>query len=114
MHALDVLGDPTRRRILELLAKGELSAGEIVSVLQRELGISQPAVSQHLRVLRDQGFTQVRVEGARRVYSLHAAPLKAVDRWLDRFRHVWDERLDALGDEIERGKAERRGRRKLQ
>lgn len=113
MHALDVLGDPTRRRILELLAEGEssageLSAGEIVAVVTRELGITQSAVSQHLRVLRDQGFATVRADGQRRLYSLHVAPLQAVDEWLERFRGFWEVRLDALGLEIARGKRRRR------
>lgn len=112
MHALDVLGDPTRRRILELLSNGEeLSAGEIVEVVQREQGISQPAVSQHLRILREQGFTSVRAEGTRRLYLVEAAPLRAADRWFERFRHFWDDKLDALGAEIERGKAARKRKR---
>jgi DNA-binding transcriptional ArsR family regulator len=79
VHALDVLGDPTRRRILELLAEGEQSAGQIVEVVTREFGITQSAVSQHLRVLRDSGFAHVRADGQRRLYSLEAAPLKDVD-----------------------------------
>jgi DNA-binding transcriptional ArsR family regulator len=108
MHALDVLGDPVRRRILELLAEGELSSGEIVAVVGRAFGISQPAVSQHLRVLRDHGFTRVRSEGPRRLYSVEPAPLQAVDAWLDRFRGFWEQRLDALATEIARGKRERK------
>jgi DNA-binding transcriptional ArsR family regulator len=109
VHALDVLGDPTRRRILELLAGGELSAGEIVDVLTRELGITQSAVSQHLRVLRDHGFATARADGQRRLYSLEVVPLQAVDAWLERFRGFWDARLDALGLEIARGKRRRGG-----
>ena len=70
VHALDILGDPVRRRILELLADGERSAGEIGEVVQREFGISQPAVSQHLRVLRESGFTTVRPDGTRRLYAV--------------------------------------------
>jgi DNA-binding transcriptional ArsR family regulator len=108
MHALDVLGDPTRRRILEILADGERSAGDIVGVLQKEIGISQPAVSQHLAVLRDHGFARVRPEGLKRFYRIDAGPLRSVDEWLARFRGFWHERLDALGDEIERGKRARR------
>jgi DNA-binding transcriptional ArsR family regulator len=104
MHAFDVLGDPVRRRILELLAAGEHSSGDIVAIAQREFGISQPAVSQHLRVLRDSGFANVRVEGARRIYRVEAAPMKAVDAWLDQFRVFWDRRLDALATEVARGK----------
>ena len=76
MHAFDVLGDPVRRRILELLASGEHSSGEIVAIAQREFGISQPAVSQHLRVLRDSGFASVRIDGARRLYTVDAGPMK--------------------------------------
>jgi DNA-binding transcriptional ArsR family regulator len=108
MHALDILGDPVRRRILELLAEGEQNAGEIVAVLARERGLSQPAVSQHLKVLRDAGFTNVRVEGTRRVYALDSAPLEAVDAWLERFRGFWEQKLDALATEIQRGKKSRR------
>src|SRR5262249_60733331 len=70
MHALDILGDPVRRRILELLARGAQASGDIVAVIEREFGISQSAVSQHLRVLRDNGFASVRSDGARRVYSV--------------------------------------------
>ncbi|MEU4538739.1 metalloregulator ArsR/SmtB family transcription factor [Streptosporangium sp. NPDC023825] len=108
MHALDVLGDPVRRRILELLADGELAAGEISAVVQEEFGISQPGVSQHLRVLRDNGFATVRAQGTRRLYAVDPAPLREVDRWLDRYRHFWNQHLDALGTEIARGKRERR------
>jgi DNA-binding transcriptional ArsR family regulator len=107
VHALDVLGDPARRRLLELLAEGEQSAGDLVEVLRREFGISQPAVSQHLRVLRENGFASVRAEGRRRLYAVDAEPLRQVDEWLDRFRRFWDVRLDALGVEIARGKKAR-------
>ena len=108
MHAFDVLGDPVRRRILELLADGERAAGEVSAVIQEEFGISQPGVSQHLRVLRDNGFTTVRAEGARRLYSVDPAPLREIDMWLERYRRFWTQRLDALGTEIARGKRERR------
>lgn len=104
MHAFDVLGDPVRRRILELLAEGENSSGDVVTVIQREFGISQPAVSQHLRVLRDSGFATVRSQGARRLYSVRAEPLKEVDEWVSRFRVFWEHRLDALATEVARGK----------
>lgn len=109
MHAFDVLGDPVRRRILEVLAGGERTSGAITEVIQREFGISQPAVSQHLRVLRESGFASVRADGPRRVYSVDSAPLQEVDEWLDRFRGFWERRLDALGTEVARGKRERRG-----
>src|SRR5262245_5115859 len=96
MHAFDVLGNPVRRRILELLADGEHSSGRIVGVVQREFGISQPAVSQHLRVLRESGFATVRSEGPRRIYEVSAVPLQEIDAWVDRFRQLWAQRLDAL------------------
>jgi len=108
VHALDVLGDPVRRRILELLADGESAAGEIARVIGEEFGISQPSVSQHLKVLRDSGFADVRADGARRLYSLDPDPLRSVDEWLDSFRSFWAPRLDALGTEIARGKKSRR------
>jgi DNA-binding transcriptional ArsR family regulator len=108
VHAFDVLGDPVRRRILELLAEGERSSGAVTEVIQAEFGISQPAVSQHLRVLRDSGFASVRPEGTRRLYAVDPAPLREVDAWLDQFRGFWSQRLDALATELARGKRERR------
>ncbi len=109
MHAFDVLGDPVRRRILELLAQGEHASGEIVEVIQGEFGISQPAVSQHLKVLRESGFARVRSEGPRRLYVVDAAPLKEVDAWVAQFRGFWEHKLDALATEIARGKKKRKG-----
>ncbi|CAM5675627.1 ArsR family transcriptional regulator [Streptomyces sp. WAC 01325] len=111
VHAFDVLGDPVRRRILELLASGEQASGDIGAVIQDEFGISQPAVSQHLKVLRESGFASVRAEGTRRLYAVDAEPLREVDAWLERFRGFWEQRLDALGTELARGKRERRLRR---
>ena len=108
MHAFDVLGDPVRRRILELLAEGEHASGEIVDVIQSEFGISQPAVSQHLKVLRESGFAHVRTEGPRRLYTMDAAPLRDVDMWVEKFRGFWDHKLDALATEVARGKKKRR------
>jgi DNA-binding transcriptional ArsR family regulator len=107
VHAFDILGDPVRRRILDLLADGERAAGELGSVVQAEFGISQPAVSQHLRVLRENGFATVRAEGARRLYALEAEPLRQVDDWLERYRGLWTQRLDALATELARGRRER-------
>jgi DNA-binding transcriptional ArsR family regulator len=107
MHAFDVLGDPVRRRILELLADGELLAGEVSSVVQDEFGITQPAVSQHLRVLREHGFASVRAEGTRRVYAFDPGPLREIDVWLDRYRGFWAQRLDALDTELRRGERKR-------
>lgn len=104
VHAFDVLGDPVRRRILELLADGEQSSGAICAVIQEEFGITQPAVSMHLRVLRESGFATVRAAGARRLYAVDGEPLREVDMWLERFRRFWDQRLDALGTELARGR----------
>ena len=104
MHAFDVLGDPVRRRILQLLAEGEHTSGEVVAVIADEFGISQPAVSMHLRVLRESGFASTRAEGARRIYALETGPLAEVDAWLAPFRAFWEQRLDALGTEVARGK----------
>lgn len=108
MHAFDVLGDPVRRRILELLAQGEHSSGQVVEVIVAEFGISQAGVSQHLKVLRESGFATVRAEGTRRVYGLDTSPLRDVDDWLARFRVFWTHKLDALDTEIARGKRQRR------
>jgi DNA-binding transcriptional ArsR family regulator len=107
MHAFDVLGDPVRRRLLELLAEGERTSGDMTAVVQAEFGITQSAVSQHLKVLRDSGFASVRVDGPRRIYAVEAAPIQAVDAWLDRFRGFWTPKFEALATEIARGKRER-------
>jgi DNA-binding transcriptional ArsR family regulator len=108
VHAFDVLGDPVRRRILELLAEGEQTAGALGATVQREFGISQPAVSQHLRVLRENGFTTVRPQGTRRLYAVDPGPLRQVDEWLAGFRRFWTPPLEALATELARGRRERR------
>lgn len=108
VHAFDVLGDPVRRRILELLADGEMSAGAIGATISEEFAITQPAVSQHLKVLRDNGFTSVRPDGQRRLYAVNGTALQDVDQWLDAFRRFWTPPLNALGTEIARGKRQRR------
>jgi DNA-binding transcriptional ArsR family regulator len=108
MHAFDVLGDPVRRRILEVLAEREHASGEVVEIIAAEFGITQAGISQHLKVLRDSGFANVRAEGTRRVYKLDTAPLQQVDQWLDHFRGFWTHKLAALGTEIARGKKQRR------
>jgi DNA-binding transcriptional ArsR family regulator len=104
MHAFDVLGDPVRRRILELLRAGESSSGDVVRIVEREFGITQSAVSQHLRVLRDNGFATVTVAGTRRLYAVNPVPLQEIDTWLDRYRAFWTNRLDALDTELRRGR----------
>src|SRR4029079_18705915 len=96
MHAFDILGDPVRRRILELLAAGEHASGAIVEVIQAEFGISQPAVSQHWMVLRDSGFTSVRIDGPRRLYSIEPAPLREIDAWLARVPAFLGDKVESL------------------
>jgi DNA-binding transcriptional ArsR family regulator len=108
MQAFDVLYDPVRRRILELLAEREHASGEVVAVIAREFGITQSAVSQHLQVLRGAGLATVRGEGTRRIYGIDPRPLADLDAWLDRFRRFFDQPLDALATEIARGKRTRK------
>ena len=104
MGAFDVLGDPVRRRILEILAQAEQStSGEIVAIIHAEFGISQSAVSQHLKVLRDAGLAHVTVAGNRRLYRLDAAPLSELADWIGKFSRFWQHKLDALATEVERG-----------
>jgi DNA-binding transcriptional ArsR family regulator len=109
VHAFDILGDPVRRRILEILGDrrlvdgAPLSAGTIAELVGNEFGISQPAVSQHLKVLRESGFASCTVDGQRRLYAIDDAPLREVDMWLDRYRRFWTQRLAALDTEVRRG-----------
>lgn len=100
MNAFDVLGDPIRRRILELLLTQELPAGEIVAVISKEYGLTQAGVSQHLRILRESGFTKVTPQGSKRLYKIDNEPLQAVDQWLSQFRGFWETHLDALENEL--------------
>jgi DNA-binding transcriptional ArsR family regulator len=88
----EVLAEPNRRRILDLLRSGERPVGELV----RKLSVSQPAVSKHLRVLREAGLVTVRPEAQRRVYRVRPEPLQAMDEWLAPYRELWSERLDEL------------------
>jgi DNA-binding transcriptional ArsR family regulator len=108
VHAFEVLADPVRRRILELLADGEQPAGAVAERVQEEFGISQPAVSMHLRVLREHGFATVRPDGARRLYAVDPEGLREVDAWLGHFRRFWGPPLDALATELARGRRARR------
>ena len=96
--ALEALADPTRRAILELLADGEHDAGSIAT----RFPVSRPAVSRHLRVLREAGLVRVRPEAQRRLYALEPAPLEELDEWLDRYRGFWATRLDALDVHVRR------------
>jgi DNA-binding transcriptional ArsR family regulator len=104
IHAFDVLSDPVRRRALELIAKSERASGDIVKVVEAEFGITQSAVSQHLRVLRDSGFALVRKDGARRCYSINPAGFEEVEAWLCKLRRYWGPRMEALAAEVESGK----------
>jgi DNA-binding transcriptional ArsR family regulator len=88
----NVLAEPTRRRILDLLLDGERPVGELVKRLQ----LSQPGVSKHLRVLRDAGLVSVRIEAQRRIYGIRPEPLAEVAEWLEPYRKLWSEHLDAL------------------
>ncbi|WP_395242452.1 ArsR/SmtB family transcription factor [Agromyces sp. MMS24-K17] len=108
MHAFDVLGDPVRRRILDLLADGERPAGDVVDVIGAEFGISQPAVSRQLRILREQGFATARPEGARRLYALDPEGVDAASAALERYRARWTGALAALHTEVARGRRDRR------
>ena len=112
MHAFDVLGDPVRRRILEILAEDRHASGEIVAIVGSEFGISQSAVSQHLKVLRDHGFATVEVAGPRRIYQIDPAPMVEVDRWLASLRRFWAPKFEALAMEVERGRRQRETRRR--
>ncbi len=104
MNAFDVLSDPVRRRTLELISQKEHSSGEIVEVVEAEFGISQSAVSQHLRILRDTGFAKVRKDGAKRRYEIDPSGFADVDAWLDQLRRFWASKMETLATEIERGK----------
>ena len=92
MTIFEALAEPKRRRIVELLRCGELPVGELVD----QLGLSQPAVSKHLRVLREAGLAAVRVEGQRRLYRVRPEPLQALDAWLVPYRRLWGQRLEDL------------------
>ena len=93
MDVFEAVAEPTRRAVLDLLAGRERSAGELVAAFP---ALSQPAVSRHLRILRESQLVDVRADGTRRVYSLRPAALAELDRWLDRYRRFWGERLDDL------------------
>jgi len=98
MDAFEALAEPARRHILALLRPGEQPAGALVVAL----GLPQPNVSKHLRVLREAGLVRVRIDGPRRLYALDPAPLADLDAWLAPYRHFWAARLDALGDHLNR------------
>ena len=105
--ALRALGDESRRTLVEALAEGPATAGELAALLP----IARPGVSRHLRVLREAGLVDVRPDAQRRVYHLRLEPLAEGDDWLGRYRALWEQRLDALHTEVARGKRERRSTR---
>lgn len=104
----EALGDPVRRRLLELLAAGEQPAGALVTALQARVRITQPAVSQHLKVLREAGLVRARAEGTRRLYAVDDDGTAAARAWLARFEDTFTQPLDALATELARGRRERR------
>lgn len=108
MNAFNILSDPVRRRILQHLADQALSSGEVVEAVGEEFDITQSAVSQHLKVLRENGFATVRVDGARRIYSLETTGLEDIAQWLEPFRHFWEPKFSALAKEVARGKQKRK------
>lgn len=97
MSVFEVLAEPHRRRILDLLGSSESSVGDLVERLE----LSQPAVSKHLRILREAGLVDVRVDAQRRLYSLQPEPLRAIDEWLRPYRRMWASRLDDLERHLE-------------
>jgi DNA-binding transcriptional ArsR family regulator len=99
----EAVAEPSRRALLDLLAGGERSAGELVAALP---ALTQPAVSRHLRVLRDVGLVDVRVDAQRRMYRLRPAGLAPLDTWLDRYRRYWTDHVDALERHLDRGPRE--------
>lgn len=101
MHPLDALADPVRRRILELLVPGEREAGFLTGAVHAEFGISQPATSRHLRLLREAGLTRCRSAGRRRVYSVAPEGVREAERWLSQFHTLWERGFDALRAEVE-------------
>jgi DNA-binding transcriptional ArsR family regulator len=103
VEALAALADPTRRQLLALLRDGDLPAGELAG----RFAVSRPAISRHLRVLREAGLVHSRVEGRRRLYALDPRPLRELDDWLEPYRDLWAQRLDALDTEIARGRRSR-------
>lgn len=98
-----ILADPTRRRLVEALRGGERSVTELVDVVD----IGQPGVSRQLAILQDARFVVVRPEGRRRLYALRPEPFKELDAWMDRYRGLWEGRLDRFAAELERRKRQR-------
>lgn len=106
--AFAVLAEPNRRALLDLLATSERSVGD----LERRLGMPQPSVSKHLRVLREAGFVESRVDAQRRLYRLRPEPLMELDSWLAPFRRFWSARVDALERHLDRMERQARPKRR--
>ena len=108
MHSMDALGDPVRRRLVELLAGGERTAGDLAAAVGDEFGISQPATSRHLRVLRESGILESVPRGQQRLYAVRPEPFEGVERWVRDVTRFWEGRLNALDTEVARGVRSRR------
>src|SRR5690606_16302624 len=106
--AFTVVAEPNRRAILDLLVSSPQSVGD----LERELGLSQPAVSKHLRVLREAGLVEARVEAQRRIYRVRPEPLMELDAWLEPYRRLWSKHLDALERHLDRMNKQNNPKRK--
>lgn len=101
LDVFQTLADPTRRRIVEVLLAGEQQVGDLVD----QAGIHQSGVSRHLRILHESGFVQMRPDGQRRLYALRPEPFHELERWLERYRKLWDARLDRFGAALEKKQA---------
>ncbi|MEO1526653.1 MAG: metalloregulator ArsR/SmtB family transcription factor [Planctomycetota bacterium] len=112
MHAFAVLADPVRRSIVEHLMSRQLSSGQIVEAVGGEFGISQSAISQQLKVLRENGFATVAIDGNRRIYSLDSTGFEQMDEWLMPFRRFWAPKFKSLAKEVARGKSVKKKRPK--
>jgi DNA-binding transcriptional ArsR family regulator len=108
--AFQVLADPTRMRLVEALLQGERAVGELVA----EVDVQQSGVSRHLRILQEAGFVRARRDGQRRLYALKPEPFLELNDWTEKFRVLWEARLDRLGVELERRKRARASRPKGQ
>jgi DNA-binding transcriptional ArsR family regulator len=99
MDVFSAIADPSRRQVLEILAEGERPAGDLVKALP---GLSQPAVSRNLRVLREANLVEVRPRAQQRIYALRPEALRELDEWVARYRHFWSQKLGALSEHLDR------------
>jgi DNA-binding transcriptional ArsR family regulator len=103
-----VIAEPSRRRILDRLLRSDSTVNELV----KDLGLSQPLISKHLRTLRDNGLVRVQIEAQRRIYSLDTSPLTEIDEWLSAYRRTWNQNVDALVEHLDQRKNLREGTKK--